>query len=69
MLAPSLVELMIGSALTSECRRLGRKPIQSAIKTLLDTVYTLVHTNGRKSRVESEKILDDLTKALTKFGL
>jgi FkbM family methyltransferase len=48
----------------TEFRRLGRDTIQTAIKTLLDTGYTLVHMNRRQSRAESEKILDELKNKL-----
>jgi FkbM family methyltransferase len=63
--ARRLLESGIVKNILTEFRRLGRKPIQTAIKTLLDTGYTLVHMNGRTSRAESEKILNDLTKALS----
>jgi hypothetical protein len=35
-------------SILTKCRRLGRKPIQTAIKTLLDTGHTLVHMNRQK---------------------
>ena len=63
--ARRLLESGIVKNVLTEFRRLGRQTIQTAIKTLLDTGYTLVHMNQRKSREESEKILDDLTKALS----
>jgi hypothetical protein len=63
--ARRLLESGIVKNILTEFRRLGRTPIQTAIKTLLDTGYTLVHMNGRTSRAESEKILNDLTKALS----
>ncbi len=63
-LARRLLESGIVKNILTEFRRLGRKALQSAIKTLLDTGCTLVvHMNRRESRAESEKLLDDLTKA------
>jgi FkbM family methyltransferase len=66
--AMPLLKSGIVKNILTEFRRLGRETIQTAIKTLLDKGYTLVHLNRRKSRAESEKILDDPKKALNCKG-